>query len=167
MVLMGWERKWLGFFWLACVAALGGAIISQFVFGMQPCHLCLLQRWPYSIAILFLTPLLFYRKLSAERFPVILGVIALLMLSDAGIAGYHAGVEQGWWIGPGDCTSSSAPDSLEDLRKAVMEAPAVRCDLPAFVFLGLSMAAWNFCYALGIFILAVIGIRKWQNKAQK
>src|ERR1700735_3395860 len=35
----------------ASVAVLGTALLSQYWGGLAPCELCLLQRWPWRIAI--------------------------------------------------------------------------------------------------------------------
>ena len=147
-------RGWIALFWLASALALGGALISQFAFGLHPCHLCLYQRWPYSLAILFLTPF-FYTKVPQQRVKYIFLILAALFLVNVGVAGYHAGVEKKWWPGPTDCTSDDNPQSIEALTQAIMSAPTVRCDEPAFVFLGLSMAGWNMLYSLGLTGLAI------------
>ena len=35
----------------ASVAVLGTALLSQYWGGLAPCELCLLQRWPWAVAI--------------------------------------------------------------------------------------------------------------------
>lgn len=140
------ERCWLFGFWLASAGALAGALISQYGFAMKPCHLCLYQRVPYSLALLLLTPLFFYRQVANLRLVYV--ALALLFLANAGVAGYHTGVEQKWWAGPGECSAGMVADTLEALKAEIMGATFVRCDEPAFLFLGLSMAAWNFLYSL-------------------
>lgn len=74
-----------------------------------------------------------------------------MVLAGAGIAGYHTGVEQGWWQGLAAC---SAPDigslSSDELFDRIMSAPVARCDEIPWSFLGLSMAAWNGLLSLGL-----------------
>jgi len=152
-------RLWFALFWLASAAALAGALVSQFVFNLHPCHLCLYQRLPYSAAILLLTPLFFYKLIPLERAKIIFLVLAVIFLINVGLAGYHAGVEQKWWAGPTDCTSGANPDTIEALTQAILNAETVRCDEPAFVFLGLSMAAWNMLYSLGL-----CGVALWRSR---
>lgn len=148
------QRRVLGFFLAASILALGGALISQFVFGLKPCHLCLYQRYPYALLLILIVPLLSYPNIPLTRLRVIIAVIGIVLLAGAAIAAYHTGVEYKWWPGPGDCTGGDTPDSMDDLRKQIMEAPAVRCDEPAFVFLGLSMAGWNALYSFSLSLLA-------------
>lgn len=148
------QRRVLGFFLAASILALGGALISQVGFGLKPCHLCLYQRIPYTILIAFLTPLLFYKNIPLIRARVIMALVGIILLSGSAIAAYHTGVEYKWWQGPTDCAGGDTPDSMDDLRQQIMDAPAVRCDEPAFIFLGLSMAGWNALYSLGLSVLA-------------
>ena len=129
-------------------ALLGGAFAFQYIGGLAPCHLCLLQRWPHAAAILI--------GLLALRFRgwllPLLG--ALAALTTAVIGGYHAGVEQGWWEGPTTCTSGAVGDlTPEQLMERIMNAPLVRCDDIAWQMAGLSMAGWNMIASL---ILALI-----------
>lgn len=118
------------------IAALGFQAI-----GYAPCELCILQRWPHVVAVLigaaiFITG---FRPLWA-----LLGMIAAAVV--VGLASYHTGVELGWWAGPTACTGGIgdiAGMSPADLVNRIRSAPTVRCDQPAWMFLGLSMAAWN------------------------
>ncbi len=126
-------------------ALLAGALLFQFVGGLPPCPLCIWQRWPHAIA-----GALGLIALAAPVRPVaLLGLVAVLV--GTGIAGYHAGVEQGWWQGLAAC---SAPDvgslSSDELFDRIMTAPVVRCDEIPWSFLGLSMAAWNGVLSLGL-----------------
>lgn len=129
--------------------ALGMALISQYGFGLHPCDLCIMQRWPYVAAIVAgLVGLLAWKKRNKPLFGFMLIVAALSYLTTASIAAYHAAVEYGWVKGPTGCTSpDTLMGTLEDLYDKIMSTPAVTCDDPAFVFL-LSMAGWNMLYAL-------------------
>ena len=136
---------------------LAGAYLSQYGFGYQPCPLCLYQRVPYFvIAGVSILMLLLAAKSSVPRF---LFLCALLFLINAGIAGFHTGVEQHWWEGLEGCQDNIVAETIEDLRAKIMATPIARCDEPAFLFLGLSMAAWNAFYATGaaIFTFMLFG----------
>ena len=129
--------------------ALGVALVSQYIFGLYPCHLCIVQRWPYVAAMVAgLLGLLAWRRRNKLLFGVMLVMGALAYLTTASIAAYHAAVEYKWIKGPEGCTTdNSLMGSLEQLYDKIMSTPAVMCDEPAFVFV-LSMAGWNFLYAL-------------------
>lgn len=119
-------------------ALLLGAFGFQYIGDLPPCKMCIWQRWPHGIAI-FLGLLLYglpVRPVASLGF--------LVVLVGAGIAFFHAGVEQHWWEGPSTCTSGSvAGMSTEDLLDQIMNAPLVRCDEIPWSLFGLSMAAWN------------------------
>jgi disulfide bond formation protein DsbB len=128
----------------AGIIALSVAFGSQHFGGLQPCELCVLQRWPWGAGILF-------ALLAVIIAPARRGFLALAALSvavSAGIAGFHVGVEQGWWEGLAGCSAGATPQTLDQLRALVSKAPVVRCtDIPWQAF-GLSMAGWNFVAAL-------------------
>ena len=153
-------NKILIFLFIAAVFALTLAYISQFYFGLEPCSLCLYQRKPFFaiIALISLTTL-FFRSESAQR--KILFCCALFLAINCGIALYHTGVEYKIFQGPTVCSSSdlNSIDDLEKLKAALLKTKAIRCDVPAFVFLGLSMAAWNAIYCF-LLLMATILMRK-------
>jgi disulfide bond formation protein DsbB len=135
------------------LAALAFALVSQYGFGLAPCELCLWQRWPYVVAGLAgglgaVGPFSRYARLT------LVAVAGLAFLTGAGIAGYHAGVEYGWWAGLPGCsgtTLSSGEITGDDLQAALSgQDRVVPCDEPAFVVAGLSMAGWNFVLSLAL-----------------
>jgi len=130
---------------------LGGAYVSQYVFGLYPCEMCWWQRYPHFVALAF--------ALLAWVRPGAAGAVGLsgLAIAVSGLIGaFHAGVEYGWWEGFTACTSLvdfSGGSALD----AVMSAPKVRCDEVQWALFGISLAGWNFLIsaaaALTIFLL--------------
>jgi disulfide bond formation protein DsbB len=130
---------------LGSLALLLGALGFQYLGGLAPCHLCLLQRWPHAIAIALGLLLLAW-----PRRPLAL-IAALVVLAGAGIAGYHVGVEQGWWQGPASCTAPvPGASSAGDLLDQILATPVVLCDQVAWSLWGISMAGWNAILSLGL-----------------
>lgn len=149
---------------LASVIVLGAALVSQYGFGLEPCVLCIWQRWPYVAAIALGAAGAALRNSPLLPWTLAAGGAALLIGS--GIAVYHVGVEQHWWAGTAACTGGPTATTLEDLRAQLMGRPPVRCDEPAFVFLGLSMAGWNVLTAAGLGLFALVqGWRAAQERA--
>ena len=140
-------------------ATILGAYYFQFVVGLAPCPLCLDQRIAYYVAI----PLAVLLTLAAARMPrrlVALGlaVIALIMLFNAGLALYHAGIEWKWWPGPREC--SGPIDDLTtggDLLSQLSSISLVRCDEAAWRFLGLSLAGYDVLISLALSAVAIWG----------
>lgn len=124
----------------ASLAMLAGALFFQYGMNLPPCALCIWQRWAYAPPIaLGLLALAFP---AARRSLVFLAGIAFL--AGAGIAGFHAGVEKGWWEGLSSCTgAATTATTIEGLRAQLMAAAPVRCDEVAWSLAGISMAGWN------------------------
>ena len=137
----------------ASASALILALIGQYGFDLQPCVLCIWQRWPYVAAIV-LAGLAFVLRSRPGAATVLSGLAIGAVLASGGIGAFHVGVEQGWWEGTAGCGSVSATDDLATLRAQIMSAPIVRCDEVAFAFLGISMAGWNALFAAGVALLA-------------
>lgn len=140
---------------LASGALLGGAYYFQYVVGLAPCDLCLLQRYPHMVAIVagFAALALF----AAPRVAILFTIIALVALFvTAGLGVYHTGVEQHWWLGPAECSGRIPPGlSPQQLKEYLFSAKMIRCDEAAWKFLGISMASWNaiFSAAVALFML--------------
>ncbi|HWB45154.1 MAG TPA: disulfide bond formation protein B [Hyphomicrobiaceae bacterium] len=129
------------------VAVILAALAFQYWGGYQPCPLCLQQRYAYyaGIPVLFIALVLIgagYRRLAALLF----AAVALGFLVNAGLGIYQSGMEWKFWDAPTTCTAeaTSAPGTGSgSMLERLSRAKAVRCDEPAFRFLGLSFAGWN------------------------
>jgi len=145
---------------LGSAALLLGAFGFQYIGHMPPCKMCIWQRWPHGIVIAIgvLAWLTNSRMLAA--------LAGLIVLFGAGIAFYHAGVEQHWWQGPTTCTSQGISGlSRDELMQQILTAPLVRCDEIPWSLFGLSMAAWNGLLSLVLVALWLggAGVRPRQN----
>ena len=140
---------------LASALALAVAFISQYVFDLQPCLLCFYQRYPYVITIALCLVTLMPAIQPYAAWALILSAMFLLM--NSGIAGYHVGVEQHWWIGTEGCTGpSGSPQTLDALRAQIAATPVIRCDDTVFSLFGISMAGYNVLFALALAIYAAL-----------
>ncbi|HKW54135.1 MAG TPA: disulfide bond formation protein B [Stellaceae bacterium] len=144
---------------VASVALVGGALLFQYVGGLQPCELCLYQRWPYYAMIVLSALALAAGRLGLSA--AVTGVAALAFLVGAGLAFYHVGVEQHWFAGPGACTGTSAGSgSIEDFRKQLMAQQPVRCDEPQWTLFGVSLAGWNLLASLALVVFCLLALRR-------
>jgi disulfide bond formation protein DsbB len=92
---------------LGGAAALAMAYWAQYVEGLVPCPLCLLERWPYRIIIALGLIALLCRP-PTGRF--VLGLAVLTMLGGAAIASVHVGVELHLWASPlPECNGNFIP----------------------------------------------------------
>jgi disulfide bond formation protein DsbB len=119
--------------------ALGVAFGSQYFLGMAPCELCLWERWPYRLLIVFGAVALLVPPVARR---VLLWVAALTLLCGAGIAFLHVGVEQSWWPSPlPECNASNiVAGKLSSLIASLPAAPAKPCDAPNFLIPGLPVS---------------------------
>lgn len=148
---------------VASAAMLGGALAFQYIGGLAPCELCVYQRIPYGAVIgLGAVGILASQRGLSLRVWLIAAACAVAFFVDAGIAGFHVGVEQGWWTGTESCVGSNIDtSSIEAMRDAILNAPAVRCDEVAWSLLGISMAGWNGLIALGLGCVSLMTFRHW------
>jgi disulfide bond formation protein DsbB len=132
------------------------ALAFEHVGGLAPCPLCLMQRYAYYAAI----PILFVAMAVVSEMPrlaaAMFAVVALAFLSNAALGVYHAGAEWKFWPGPDTCGAAQAlPTNATDLLSGLAQTHVIRCDEPAWVFAGLSMAGWNVVVSLVVFALAL------------
>lgn len=140
---------------VAATLIVGTAFASQIFGGLPPCELCWWQRYPYfgAMAVALIGTAV---KAIPEKFVLLL--LALIFLGDAGIAGFHVGVEQRWWEGLQTCSGFvEYTDNINEALDAIMNAPIVRCDEIAWSLFGISMAGYNMVAALA---LAVFCLKK-------
>jgi disulfide bond formation protein DsbB len=144
---------------LASLAVLAAAFAFQYLGGLQPCVLCIYQRYPYGVAIALGVIALVLPRGRAQA--VLLGLAALVFLVDAGIAAFHVGVEQHWWAGTEACggAAPAAPQNLNALMQSLGTQPA-RCDAVAWSLFGISMAGYNFLVALALAAFSVAAARR-------
>ena len=126
---------------------LGVTLASQYWGGLAPCELCLLERWPWGVAIV----ISFVATMAGSRpaLPWVALVASAVFAVSSGLALYHVGVEQHWFAGPSTCTASgAAADTLEALKAQILHQQPVRCDEVAWSLWGISLAGWNLIASL-------------------
>jgi disulfide bond formation protein DsbB len=148
---------------IAAVAAatLASAWYFQLVLEILPCPLCLEQRYAYYLAVPLGVLVAIAAARGAPRALLVAGLVLLAAaaLWNAGLGGYHAGVEWGFWQGPTDCTGP-----IVDLGKAggllarLDSVKVIRCDEVQWRFLGISLAGYNVLISLLMAALAGWGI---------
>lgn len=130
---------------LIAAASILTALGFQHLGGLQPCELCLEQRYAYYAGV----PLLFLGLVGLSagqtRLAVVLfALVALAFLGNAALGVFHAGVEWHFWAGPAACTGSQQiTANAGNLLDALKQTNVVRCDEAAWRMFGLSMAGWN------------------------
>ncbi len=133
------------------------AFIAQYGFNLQPCNLCVIQRWPFVIIIVLGLIGFFLSNNNKIAIGAML-LIGITFLSNSIIAFYHSGVERKWWKSFLEgCNVPKMEGSAEEILARIQSiTEAVRCDeIPwADPIFGLSMANYNVIFCLGLGLIA-------------
>lgn len=148
---------------LASTAALGAVFVAQYGFNLQPCVLCVYQRWPYAVVIALVILGSAARRHISRKY-LLLGCAAAFAVT-AAIGMFHVGVEQQWWQGSSACTASGAKaTTLAELKAQILAAPLTKCDEIAWQLFGISMAGYNAILASVMAFFAVMAAFKLQGR---
>jgi disulfide bond formation protein DsbB len=151
-------------------ATLAGAWFFQLVLDIQPCPLCLEQRYAYYLAVPLGVVIALAAAKRAPRAVVVAGlaILALAALANAGLGAYHSGVEWGFWKGPTECTGPVVNlGSAGNLLDRLDTIKVIRCDEVQWRFLGLSLAGYNLLISLSMAAIAAWGIAGFSRVGPK
>lgn len=147
---------------IAVIAAttLGGALIFEHGFGIKPCPMCLEQRYAYYLAIVLGGILAIGAKALPQMLLFVgLAILAIATLINGGYGAFHAGVEWGFWPGPGTCAGGVTDlGSAGNLLERLDTVKVIRCDEVQWRFLGLSLAGYNVLISNLMALIALWGI---------
>jgi disulfide bond formation protein DsbB len=142
-------------------ATIAGAWYFQLVLGLQPCPMCLEQRYAYYLAVPLAAVVALAAGIHAPRGLLICGlvILAFAALGNAVFGAYHAGVEWKFWPGPSDCTGPVGNlGSAGSLLDRLDSVKVVMCDEIQWSFLGISLAGYNALISLLMAAIAVWGV---------
>ena len=139
--------------------ALSAAYIIQYILGHQPCNLCLIERIPYLMTIIFIS-LIFILKKYEKLISII---IALLFAFGAAVSIYHVGIEQGIFkeslvcdLVKGEMNNITPSEILKELEKKT-----VSCKVVSFRFLGFSLATFNTIISFLLSAIMIVNIKNY------
>jgi disulfide bond formation protein DsbB len=148
------------FLLVASAGSLLAAFFFQYVIGLQPCVLCIWQRWPYAVVIVLTILVLTVAAQAPKLRATLLALCGVALLFGGGVAVFHVGVEQHWWTGTPGCGVPATANSIDALRAQIMAAPVVRCDQVAWSLFGISMAGYNILISLALAAVAFVSARR-------
>ena len=133
------------------------AFIIEHQLGHEPCKLCLYERIPYFLSMLFIIKMLFIKKY--ERITLL--ILFLIFISSAALAFYHFGIEEGFFNESLACTTGDLSKTLSKAELLeLLKQHSISCKDVSFRMLGLSLAAINTIFSL---VLSVIFVRLFIN----
>jgi len=133
------------------ILILTSVFIIEYIFGYQPCNLCIIERFPYALALIIL-----FLKYIFKKDQIFYSVLLILIfLFSTLISIYHLGIEQGFIDESSVCASKGLDlttkkdilNSLQDLN--------LSCKDVAFKILGLSLTTYNIFISLFMLILSI------------
>ena len=136
----------------AALALILGALGFQYLGGLPPCEMCHWQRWPHIAAAIIG---ILGGGFLPRRYAVPVVMVTILLILTSGLIGlYQTGMQYHVLPGPTACTVDH-PYIIGSNA-----APAVRCDVPTWFFLGLALPAWNAIFSFLIAVAAIFAVRK-------
>ena len=158
---MSLQRLFSVFIVIVALTALSVSLIAENLFNKEPCYLCLYQRVPFLITGLLAITALCLKSLS-KLIPMTFMLCALVYLLGTGIAIYHVGVEQHWWIS--ECSGNLNQNAtLEQLRASLMQKAEKSCDDTDWVLFGISMATYNVFFSSALCFASIfVSMQLWK-----
>lgn len=148
---------------LACIALIATAFYMQYVMGLDPCPLCMMQRIViYVLAAVFLAAIIHKPAVTGQR--IYATLITLFSLSGAGFSSRQL------WLQslPADEVPACGPslDYMIDVLPwtevlSVMMRGTGDCAKVAWTFLSLSIPGWTL---IAFILFAVLGLMQWRRQ---
>ena len=144
------KKNYSQILFILSVLILTSVFVIEYIFGYQPCNLCVIERFPYALAIIIL--FLHYNFKKDQIFYSVL--LILVFLFSTLISIYHFGIEQGFIDESKLCLSENL-DSItkEDILNSLQEL-RISCKDVAFKIFGLSLTTYNIFISLFMFLLS-------------
>tara|TARA_Y100000768_G_scaffold317598_1_gene252864 strand:- start:454 stop:933 length:480 start_codon:yes stop_codon:yes gene_type:complete len=144
-------KNWHYLLFIISLFSISSALFAEYIYGLQPCELCLKQRHPYYLFMLILLCIFFIPKL--YKF------YAFLLIQLGAIYGifysvWHVGVENNFISAPSGCSSGlSLSENTADLKEQILSKQVISCDEVVWSMFGLSAASINTIVLLFIFVI--------------
>ena len=143
---------------LISIFSISSALYIEYILKVPACKLCLYQRIPYMISLIFC---FFGYFFSGKKFWAF--VLFLTFLSNMLLSGYHLGIENNIFLEFSGCTNENLNiidknDLLKNLNNFLPSCKDVN-----FRILGLSLATINFVLSIVLIIITVKYLRYVKN----
>lgn len=149
---------------MTAVLVLATAHALETTADMVPCPLCLDQRealwWGVGASVAAVVAHRYRDRIGLLPFRALVAGAGAAFLWSTWLAGFHIGVENGWWASA--CSGVPATSPSEMLASGDASRPIARCDEAARLF-GISLAAYNLCLSLGLTLFVTAPL--WRARA--
>lgn len=132
------------------VLILLSALIIEYIFGYQPCNLCLIERIPYGLSIIILSLSFLFKKDQAFYSILLILIFAFSII----ISIYHFGIEQGFLEESTVCESQNLDLITKEQILNSLNQLNISCKNVAFKIFGLSLTTYNILVSILMFIIS-------------
>ena len=135
------------------------ALFSEAFLGLEPCILCVAQRYPFAIGIA-----LAFMGLGVRKDSFLSGALFIFsglgFLINSGLAFYQTGIQLRWWVsGIEACSVTFMEDATpQNILQNLMSSPMSSCDEITWAdpIFGLTIANYNIAFSFGMFIFCLL-----------
>jgi len=157
-------RPVLALMGLGCVALLAFGLYLQHVVGLEPCPMCIVQR--YAMVLIALVA-----GLTAAFKPRVVHTVGLCLVIPLALFGAFVAARQSWlqWYPPQEVTCGRDFYGMIETFPLKRALPMIfrgggDCSQIDWTFLGGSIANWSFVCFVGIAVLAMLSL--WQGRGR-
>ena len=143
---------------LISIFSISSALYIEYILKVPACKLCLYQRIPYMISLIFCFFGYFFSENKFWAF-----VLFLTFLSNMLLSGYHLGIENNIFLEFSGCRNENLNilDKNELLKNLNNFLPS--CNDVNFRILGLSLATINFVLSIVLIVITIKYLRYVKN----
>jgi disulfide bond formation protein DsbB len=144
------KKKYPQILFILSFLILTSALMIEYVFGYQPCNLCLIERIPYGLSIIILLIYFLFKKDQ-----IFYSILLMLIFSFSTIISiYHLGIEQGLLDESSICMSQNLDLITKEQILNSLKELNISCKNVAFKIFGLSLTTFNIFASILMFILS-------------
>ena len=147
------------FIFLISLSILVGALIIEYIYGADPCKLCIYERVPYLVSI-FVCFCGYYLK----NKKIFLILVIIIFILSAVLSGYHLGIEQEIFSEFSGCVNKEIKSLDKDEILNSLQQINSGCKNVNFKIFGLSLATINFIIS---FVIIIFSIYKYRNEKNR
>ena len=147
------------FIFFFSLSILIGALIIEYIYGADPCKLCIYERIPYLLSI-FVCFCGYYFK----NKKIFLFFLIIIFIGSAILSGYHFGIEKEIFAEFSGCMNEDIRSLDKDKILNSLQQPNTGCKNVNFRILGLSLATINFIISFVITLLSIYIFKNEKNR---
>ena len=144
------KKNYLQILFFLSILILSAAYSIQYLFGYQPCNLCIIERIPYILTIIIVTLSYIFEK--DQTFYSIL--LLLVFLFSFLISVYHFGIEQGFIEESAVCVSKNVDLITKDEILKSLQELNINCKDVTLKIFDLSLTTYNIMISIFMFLMS-------------